>query len=131
LAVKIDGRLERLVEVKSIGLDPKDAHLKQVVDYAANQGVEWVILTNGARGRVYGVTLTTPINQEFVLEFDLTELSHRSGRHLEWLYLSSREAITRAAPPDFHTQRQATSRFRLSTIVLSDPCVEVVRRELR
>jgi hypothetical protein len=131
LAVKIDGRLELLVEVKAIGLDPKDSHVKQVVDYAANQGVEWVILTNGARWRVYRVVFAKPIDQELVLEFDLTELSHRSGQHLEWLYLLSREAITRSALPDFHTQRQATSRFVLGAIVLSDAVVETVRRELR
>lgn len=48
LAIKLEGKLQMLVEVKAIGLDLKDAHLKQAVDYAANQGVEWVILTNGA-----------------------------------------------------------------------------------
>ena len=47
LAIKIDGVLQMLIEVKSIGLELKEAFTKQAVDYAANQGVEWVILTNG------------------------------------------------------------------------------------
>jgi Type I restriction enzyme R protein N terminus (HSDR_N) len=47
LATKIDGTIQALVEVKAIGLELKDAHVKQAVDYAANQGVDWVVLTNG------------------------------------------------------------------------------------
>ncbi len=131
LAVKIDGRLELLVEVKAVGFELKDPHVKQAVDYAANQGVEWVVLTNGVRWRIYRVTFAKPIGQELVLEFDLLEMSHRTNAHLDWLYLLSREAITRAALPDFHSQRQATSRFMLGAVVLSDAVVEIVRRELR
>lgn len=40
LAVKLEGKLQLLIEVKAIGLDLKDAHTKQSVDYAANQGVD-------------------------------------------------------------------------------------------
>ena len=47
LAIKLDGQLALLVEVKSIGIDLKERHVKQAVDYAANQGTEWVALTNG------------------------------------------------------------------------------------
>jgi predicted type IV restriction endonuclease len=47
LAVKLDGTLAFLVEVKAIGLELKDHHIKQAVDYAANQGCDWVMLTNG------------------------------------------------------------------------------------
>ena len=40
LAIKLEGKLQLLIEVKAIGLDLKDNHAKQAVDYAANQGVE-------------------------------------------------------------------------------------------
>src|SRR3954469_23313372 len=47
LAVRLDGAIRLLLEVKAIGLELKDAYVKQAVDYAANQGVDWVVLTNG------------------------------------------------------------------------------------
>src|SRR5687767_1936945 len=47
LATRIDGKFQMLIEVKAIGLELKDGHVKQAVDYAANQGIEWVALTNG------------------------------------------------------------------------------------
>jgi hypothetical protein len=45
LAIKIDGGLALLIEVKAIGLELRDQHVKQATDYAANQGCEWVALT--------------------------------------------------------------------------------------
>src|SRR5687768_6798292 len=45
LALKVGSELLYLIEVKSAGTDLRDNHLKQAVDYAANQGVEYVWLT--------------------------------------------------------------------------------------
>src|SRR5690606_26386826 len=64
LATKIDGALQTLIEVKAIGLELKDHHVKQAIDYAANQGVDWVLLTNGVQWRVYHVIFAKPIGQE-------------------------------------------------------------------
>jgi hypothetical protein len=41
LAIKLDGKLTTLIEVKAVGIDLKEQHIKQAVDYAANQGVDW------------------------------------------------------------------------------------------
>ena len=57
LAIKVEGGIQSIIEVKAIGIGLKDQHVKQAVDYAANQGVEWVVLTNGATWRVYKVFL--------------------------------------------------------------------------
>src|SRR5687768_17793026 len=46
LAVKLKGKLKFLIECKSAGTDLKDNHLRQATDYAANEGVEWILLTN-------------------------------------------------------------------------------------
>src|SRR5215211_240347 len=46
LATRIDGKFQLLIEVKAIDLELKGAQVKQAVDYAANQGIEWVALTN-------------------------------------------------------------------------------------
>lgn len=51
LAIKFDGTLQLLIEVKAIGLELKENFVKQAIDYAANQGVDWVVLTNGAYWR--------------------------------------------------------------------------------
>jgi hypothetical protein len=131
LAVKLDGKLSTLIEVKAIGIDLKEQHVKQAVDYAANQGVDWVLLTNGNRWCVYHVLFTRPIQTELVVDIDFSVLSARSDADIELLYLWCKEGWQRSALGDFHTQKQALSRFFLGAMVLSDSVLDVIRRELR
>jgi hypothetical protein len=131
LAIKLDGKVQTLVEVKAIGLELKDHHVKQAVDYAANQGVDWVVLTNGATWRIYNVLFSKPIEQELVLEINICALNAKSESDLQSLFLLTKEGWVKSALGDFQSQKQALSRFFLGAMVLSDPVLEVVRRELR
>jgi hypothetical protein len=131
LAIKVDGKFEYLIEVKAIGLDLKDAYTKQAVDYSANQGTDWVILTNADVWRIYKVTFAKPIVSELVLEINFAELNPKKSSDLERLYNLSREGWMKSALGDFHTQQQALSRFFMGALVVSTPVLEVIRRELR
>lgn len=131
LATRIDGVLQALIEVKAIGLDLKDAHVKQAVDYAANQGADWVLLTNGQRWRVYRVVFAKPIDHELVVDIDFCALSSRSESDIELLYLWCKEGWVRSVLGEYHNQRQALSRFFVGAMLQTDPVLEVIRRELR
>lgn len=131
LALKVDGKFLFLIEVKAIGLELKDAHVKQAVDYAANQGVDWVILTNAEWWRVYHITFAKPIDAELVMDFQVSELNAKKGAHLELLYRLTREGWAKSAIDAFHSQQQALSRYTLAALVLSQPVLDVLRRELR
>ncbi len=131
LATKLDGVLQLLIEVKAIGLDLKEPHVKQAVDYAANQGVDWVVLTNGTEWRVYKVTFAKPIDQELVIDIDFSALNPRNSKDVESLYLLCKEGWIKSVLGEFHTQRQALNRFFLGALLTSDPILQVLRRELR
>lgn len=131
LAIKIDGQLQTLIEVKAIGLDLKEQHVKQAIDYAANQGVDWVLLTNGVTWRVYHMVFTKPIDQELVLEIDFCRLNPRTQADLEILYLWCKEGWQRSVLGEYHTQRQALSRFFVGAMLQTDAVLDVIRRELR
>jgi hypothetical protein len=131
LAVKLQGALALLIEVKAIGLELKEQHVKQAVDYAANQGCEWVALTNGCQWRVYRVTFAKPIENEIVVELDLLNLNPRNADHIELLGLLSKEGWQKARLGDYASQRQALSRFTLGALILSDSTLELLRREIR
>ncbi len=87
LAIHIAGSLELLIEVKSAGLDLKDGHTRQAIDYAAKQGTEWVVLTNGCVWQVYHVTFAQPIDFQLVATLDLLALNARSKSDVESLYV--------------------------------------------
>jgi predicted type IV restriction endonuclease len=131
LATKLEGTLQALIEVKAIGLELKDQHVKQAVDYAANQGVDWVVLTNGMHWRVYNVIFGKPIDQELVIEIDVCSMNPKNQADLEILYLFCKEGWVKSVLGDYQLQKQALSRFFLGALILSDPVLEVIRRELR
>lgn len=131
LAIKIDNKLALLVEVKAINLDLKEAFVKQAVDYAANQGVEWVVLTNAQIWQVYRISFGKPITQELLISLDLSKVNHKNEDDLETIYLLSREAQGKSLLDEYHVQRQALSRFFVGAIVLSEPVVTTIRRELK
>ena len=131
LAIKIDGSLAVLVEVKAVGLELKDQHVKQAVDYASNQGCEWVALTNGVHWHIYRVNFTKPITQDLVLEFDFSTLNPRRDEDLGVLWLLCKEGWQKARLGEYREQREALSRFTIGALLMSDPLIDVLRRELR
>jgi hypothetical protein len=131
LAIKLDGAIEFLIEVKAIGSELKDAHTKQAVDYSANQGTDWVILTNGEIWRIYKVTFAKPIANELVLEINFTQLNHKKSGDVAILYNLTREGWLRSALGEYHTQQQALSRYFMGAMVVSPPVLDVMRRELK
>ena len=131
LAIKIDGAFEYLIEVKAIGLELKDSYTKQAVDYSANKGTDWVILTNAEIWRIYKVTFSKPIESELVVEINFSQLDPKKASDLELLYNLTREGLMKSALGEFHTQQQALSRFFMGALVISNPVLEVIRRELR
>jgi hypothetical protein len=131
LATKIDGALQSLIEVKAIGLDLKDHHVKQAVDYAANQGVDWVLLTNGVQWRVYHVVFAKPIDKELIVDIDFCALNPRSKSDIETLFLWCKEGWQKSVLGEYRDLRQALSRFSVAAVLQSEPVVSVIRRELR
>ena len=131
LAVKLDDKLAFLIEVKAIGVDLKEGHVKQAVDYAANKGCEWVMLTNGVVWRVYKVGFGQPITNLLVTEVDLLKHHHRHETLIDCFGSLSREGWTKEKISDYLEQMQASSRYTLAATLLSEPVLTQVRREIR
>lgn len=131
LAVRVGADIRFLVEVKEVGCELKDNHVKQAVDYGANQGVEWVVLTNGIQWRIYQVVFKQPIDKALVFEADLSTLNLRDMDAIECLGTLSREGFTQSSMDALAQQRLATNKFTVANILRSEPIVMMVRRELR
>lgn len=131
LAIKIEGKLALLIEVKAVNLELKDTHIKQAVDYAANQGVEWVILTNAQVWQVYKVSFAQPISHELLMSLNFPALSHKSESDMEQMFLLTREAQGKSLLDEYLELKQALSRFCVGAVLLSEPVLSVIRRELK
>jgi predicted type IV restriction endonuclease len=131
LAITLNGKLAVLVEAKAIGTELKEQHLKQAIDYAANQGVDWVVLSNGIHWRIYKVIFAKPIGWELVCEFDFPSLDPKDETHLQFLYLLTKEGWAKSAVGEYHEQKQALSRFHIGAAILSEGTLSAIKRELK
>lgn len=131
LAVKVHETIRLIVEVKAIGTDFRDQHIKQAVNYAAHEGIDWVILTNAAQWRIYRVTFGKPIDFRQVAEIDMLAIAPDDASQLEILYLLTRDGLERNALKAYLNHDRATSRHLIAAVVLDDDVLRCIRRELR
>lgn len=131
LATTLDGKIQFLIEVKAVGLELKDTYIKQAVDYAANKGTDWVVLTNGHVWRVYKVSFTKPIDQELVYQFNFLALDPKNSDHLEMLFVITKEGWLKQVLGELHQKRQVLSKFVIAAVCQTDAVIDVIRRELR
>src|SRR3954469_6388957 len=130
LAIKIHGRLQYLIEVKSIGTELKENHLRQAIEYGSREGIEWILLTNGHLWQAHRIRFEQPIDHDLVFEVDLLS-DAKPADLLETLYLVSREAGNATVIDLYWQSKEATSRYVLAQLLLSDPALHVIRRQLR
>ena len=131
LAVRIEGAIKYLIEVKAIGLTLKENHMRQALNYGANQGIQWVVLTNGINWEIYRIKFERPIDCEHTCSIDILELNPRKSDDIESLYLLCKEGLAKHAIDEFHEHTQNVNRFVIAAIIQSDPVLKVLRREIR
>jgi hypothetical protein len=131
LAVRLEGKVRFLIEVKSAGLDLKDNHITQALNYGANQGIEWVILTNAVDWRVYRVIFGQPVSHEEVTSFNFTTVNANKDDDLEAMFIIAREGIATDAINDFHQRVMMLNRFTIAQVIKGDTVLQAIRREMR
>lgn len=131
LAVKVAEQPRFLVEAKAIGATLKDSHIKQAIDYGANMGIDWVILTNAVDWRVYRVLFQKPIQKTLVFELNVLNANPRDKEVRDALGRLSKEGFTQSSMTEFLQRQQATSRFSIAAVLLSEPVLKAMLRELR
>ena len=131
LALKVDDKIQFLVEVKAVGSDLKDRYMRQTIDYGAKEGTPWVVLTNAIEWKIYKIRFEQPITYELVCSFMFTDLNPRKEKDQECLFLLSKEALRKNVRDDFYRKIQNINRYVLGSLILSDVVISALRRELK
>lgn len=131
LALKVDGRVAFLIEVKSAGTELKDNHLRQALDYAANSGIEWVLLTNGSHWQAHRMRFEQPVASDEVFSLNLLDPNAKTVTMLEQLYLISREGASATDIAKYWQRKEATSRYVVAQLLLDRPSLGLLRKSLR
>lgn len=131
LAIKINNKFQFLIECKAVGIALKDNHLKQAIDYGANKGIPWVVLTNGADWEIYKIKFEQPISYDLVCAFNFVELSAKKEDDLEKLFILCKEGLSKDHRENFYEKTQCVNKFAIGAFILSEPVISRIRKELR
>lgn len=133
LAIRLNEEVKLLIEVKSIGTNLKYNHLKQATDYGSNAGIDWVVLTNGETWKVYRIIFSKPVENELVYEFNIHDLKATNNEHLRYLYMLSKEALSKKGNTlsEYHIQKKLVNPPMLAQIILSDDVINYIKRTFK
>jgi hypothetical protein len=128
--IRIAKQLVAFIEVKRCTTKLSVKHLRQVEMYAVNEGVEWMILTNGQVWQAWHLTAGLPVELTMALEVDL--LGEGGPTHkADVLFNLSKDAFKRHVIDDLWRVKAATSARSLGLVITSAAVVEQIRKELR
>jgi hypothetical protein len=134
VALKVDGAVKVLVEVKAAGLKGlADKHIEQAENYASRAGLRWVVLSNGVEWRLYHLTFNEGEGIAHDLAFEvnlLPELEADPDALWNKLGVLSRAAMKKDEIEEFWSHKKALSPASIVKVLFHEDVLAVIRREL-
>jgi len=119
-----------VVEVKSIELDINEKHLRQSLGYAANEGIDWILLLNGREIQLYRVNFSKPITTTLIFKLDLMNPEDLK-KAPELLWNLTKKAVEKNELEVFWKRTTALNPENLSKILYSEEIVKRLRNDLK
>ncbi len=129
--VQIGGKRHFLVEVKAFSIDLSDKHLRQAINYGANEGIDWAILTNGRQFQVYKIIFEKPISEKLVYEVDFSAEDFSAKEALEQLIYLHRDAVVKKSLTDLWSRYSALEPINIAGLLFSPQVVSFLKKELK
>ena len=106
LAIKVEESLKYLIEVKAAGIELKESHMRQTIQYGASVGMPWVVLTNGSQWQIYKIKFEKPLTHDLVVEFDFIGLNPSNDESLDILNLLTKEGVEKELREEYYKRIQ-------------------------
>jgi hypothetical protein len=128
--IQIGGKRHFLVEVKALSLNLSSNHLRQSINYGANEGIDFVLLTNGKFFELYKVLFEKPISHELIFSINLSDLSNIKiiSEQLQYLH---KDAVLKKGLETLWDRHSALSPKNLSKLLFSTEVVNFLQKELK
>ena len=133
LAIRINDSFEKgfLIECKRVGIELKEDHMRQAVNYGVNKGIQWVVLTNGVEWRLYRLKFEKPVTWDLVARFSWETIDVRCEQEMEKVFCLCKEGVEKNARDELFEKVQCVNRFVIGQLILQEPVVSILRKELR
>jgi hypothetical protein len=130
IALKIDGTIRLLVEVKAAGEILRERHIEQAQNYASNNNYHWVLLTNSVVWKLFHLTFGEGIEHEEAFTVDLADEAS-INISAEKLGLLHKQSIKKGLLEDFWEHNSALNPKEISKSLFHETTLNWIRREIR
>lgn len=128
LAIKINGGIAYLIEVKSADTKLRDKHIEQAEMYASRGNIQWVLLTNGIEWILYHLTFDEGIQYDRVWECSIVEDIDSAA---ELIGILDRKSVASGSLERHWNLTVAVSPESIGKVLFSEDVINVIRRELK
>jgi hypothetical protein len=119
-----------VVEVKAMSIDLNEKHLRQAQNYAANEGIEWIMLFNGRQIQLYRLLFTKPIRNQLIVDLDLGDIS-QMRKASEQLLPLTKHAVERGELEDYWRRVDALTPTSLLKTIYTEDVIRAIRLKVK
>ncbi len=128
--LKVEKKPRLIVEAKQVGVELNLNHLRQASNYATDEGIEWIILTNGRVWNLYHIMLKDRSIKQLLFSVDILDKNVPIKRKVEFLYLLSKESIAKDILPAYWEKKCDFCPANVKKVLLSESVLKRVRLDL-
>ncbi len=128
-AIKLDGKVQFLVEVKQAGYKLKQKHIEQASNYAANAGIPWVVLTSGGYWQLYHLTFDEGIQCDLIWSIDILEEPLKEVAPK--LALLHKKSILKEELEDYYAKVETLSPQSILRAIFQENTLKTIRTHLK
>lgn len=128
--IQINKTRHFLVEVKALSFELSEKHLRQTINYGANEGIEYALLTNGKSFEFYKIIFDKPISSRLIFTVDLSELVNlkNATNYLQHLH---KESVVKNSFRPIWNKCKATDPYNIAGIICSDVVLKTIKKLIK
>jgi hypothetical protein len=128
--IQINQTRHFLVEVKALSFQLSEKHLRQTVNYGANEGIEYALLTNGKNFEFYKIIFAQPISSHLIFALDLSDAANLKNA-AELLQHLHKESVVKNSFRPLWNKCEATDPYNIAGILCSDTVVNCIKKMIK
>jgi hypothetical protein len=128
--IQVNIKRHFLVEVKALSFQLSEKHLRQTVNYGANEGIEYALLTNGRNFEFYKILFEQPISSRLLFALDLGEAAglKNAASLLQHLH---KESVVKNSFKPLWNKCEATDPYNIAGIICSGTVLKCIRKQIK
>jgi hypothetical protein len=128
--IQINNTRHFLVEVKALSFELSEKHLRQTVNYGANEGIEYALLTNGRNFEFYKIIFEQPISSRLIFSLDLSDNVGLKNA-VNYIQHLHKDSVIKNSFQSLWNKCEATDPYNIAGIICADPVLKCIQKLIK